>query len=295
MSPQPTFTLNDNTPIPWLGFGTGTALYQQDVTETVVNAIRAGVRHLDGAQMYQNEDSLGAGIRESGVPRSELFVTTKLLPNIDFDKESPKSKLVESLKRLGFDYVDLYLIHSPQPAQELGKLKELWKDMEEIKKEGLAKSIGISNFGLKALEETLEVATVVPAANQVEFHPYVWSQVKPIYELCKEKGITIQSYSGLVPVTQAKGGPVDPVLEKAAQRLSKQSGKTVTPGHVLIKWQLQKGVVVVTTSSKVSRLKETLEVPTLPDLTPEEISAIEEEGSKVLKRVWMHDSFKGEF
>ncbi|KAL0066459.1 hypothetical protein AAF712_006502 [Marasmius tenuissimus] len=291
MSQQPTITLNDNVQIPWIGFGTGTALYKQDAKNSIVTAIRAGVRHLDGAQIYENEDSLGAGIKESGIPRSELFVTTKLHPNLD-KGDTPKSKLVESLKKLGLDYVDLYLIHSPHVARAQGNLQDLWKGMEEVKKEGLAKSIGVSNFDVDALKEVVQVATVVPSANQIEFHPYVWNKVKPIYEYAKEKGITIESYGGLVPVTKAPGGPLDPVLEKIAQRLSKESGKTVSAGHILTKWQIQKGIVVVTTSSKESRIKETLEIRALPDLTSDEIREIEVEGSKIHKRVYMQQAFK---
>ncbi|EEB87425.1 hypothetical protein MPER_15220, partial [Moniliophthora perniciosa FA553] len=179
------------------------------------------------------------------VPRSELYIVTKLVEKFE-EGETPKSKLVESLKKLGVDYVDLYLIHSPYVARQQGKLKEWWKQMEEIKKEGLAKSIGVSNYSLEDLKETLDGATVVPAVNQ------------PIYDFAKEKGIILESYGGLVPVTKAPGGPVDPVLDSIAARLSKDSGKTVQPSHVLTKWLLQKGVIVVTTSSKPSRIKETL-------------------------------------
>ncbi|ESK89844.1 nadp-dependent d-sorbitol-6-phosphate dehydrogenase [Moniliophthora roreri MCA 2997] len=287
---QPNFTLNDGTQVPWLGFGTGTALYKQDATDFVRVAIETGIRHLDGAQIYANEDSLGDGIKASGVPRSELYIVTKLLEKFE-EGETPKSKLVESLKKLGVDYVDLYLIHSPYIARQQGKLKEWWKQMEEIKKEGLAKSIGVSNYSLEDLKETLDGATVVPAVNQIEFHPYVWDTVQPIYDFAKEKGIVLESYGGLVPVTKAPGGPVDPVLDSIAARLSKDSGKTVQPSHVLTKWLLQKGVIVVTTSSKQSRIKETLGVPVLPELTADEIKAIEEAGLKQHTRIFMRHAW----
>ncbi|KAF9265621.1 Aldo/keto reductase [Marasmius fiardii PR-910] len=292
MSIQTTITLNDNTQIPWVGFGTGTALYSQDVKDIVATAIRAGVRHLDGAQVYGNEDSLGAGIRESGVPRSQLFVTTKLNEKIDIEKETPKTKLLESLKKLRLDYVDLYLIHSPAYAQEHDKLQQWWKVMEECKKEGLARSIGVSNHDVNALEEVLEVATITPSVNQIEFHPYVWKAAKPIYDFCKEKGIVIESYGGLVPVYRSSGGPLDPVLERIAQRLTNESGRTVTLAHVLTKWQIQKGVAIVTTSRKEYRIKETLEIPSLPDLTEDEVTEIEQVGSKVHQRIFMKHCFK---
>ncbi|KAG7092719.1 hypothetical protein E1B28_009049 [Marasmius oreades] len=292
MSFRPTITLNDGNQIPWVGFGTGTAHYSRDAKDVVVTAIRAGVRHLDGAQIYGNESSLGAGIKEFGVPRSELFVTTKLTEKLDLGKETPRTKLLESLEKLGLDYVDLYLIHSPAYAQEHGKLQEWWKGMEEIKQEGLAKSIGVSNHGVNTLKEILQVATITPSTNQIEFHPYVWKAAKPIYDLCKEKGIVVQSYGGLVPVYRAPDGPLDPVLRGIAQRLSNETGKAVTLAHVLTKWQIQKGVVVVTTSSKEHRIKETLEVPNLPDLTEDEITEIEDVGSEVHQRIYMKHCFK---
>ncbi len=156
-------TLNDGKQIPWLGFGTGTALYGKDAASFVQVAISNGVTHLDGAQLYGNEDTLGAGIAASGKARSELFVTTKLgkIP----DGQTVRDTLVESLKKLRLDHVDLFLIH--MPTHHEGKLKSVWKEFEEIQKEGLAKSIGVSNFRVKDLEQVLESATVIPAVNQV--------------------------------------------------------------------------------------------------------------------------------
>ncbi|KAJ3986113.1 NADP-dependent oxidoreductase domain-containing protein [Lentinula detonsa] len=284
-----TFSLNDGTEIPWLGFGTGTALYNKDSTEAVKAAIQNGITHLDGAQLYRNEESLGQGIKESGVPRGKLYVTTKL-------EETPsaptiKATLEISLKKLGLDYVDLFLIHSPFVATKEGKLKGWWKEMEEIKKEGLAKSIGVSNFTVEHLQIILQDATVVPAVNQIELHPYIWDTGSKIYDFCKEKGIVIESYGGLSPIVRAPGGTLDPVLANAAERLAKESGTAVSSGQVLSKWLIQKGVVVVTTSSKVSRIKEALSTASLPDLSADEISAIETEGSKVHKRFFMKHAF----
>lgn len=157
-------TLNDGRQIPWLGFGTGTALYGKNAANFVRVAIENGITHLDGAQIYGNEDTLGEGIAASGKPRSELFVTTKLaqVP----EGKNVRDTLVESLKKLRLDYVDLFLIH--MPIHHEGRLKPVWKEFEEIQKEGLAKSIGVSNFRVKDLKEVLEVATVIPAVNQVD-------------------------------------------------------------------------------------------------------------------------------
>ncbi|KAJ3800047.1 oxidoreductase [Lentinula aff. detonsa] len=215
-----TFTLNDGVQIPWLGFGH---------------------RH---CTLYRNEESLGQGIKESGVPREQLFVTTKL-------EETPsaptiKATLETSLKKLGLDYVDLFLIHSPFVAMKDGKLKEWWKEMEEIKREGLAKSIGVSNFTVEHLQIILEDATVVPAVNQIELHPYIWDTAAKIYDFCQEKGIVVE-YGALSSLFRVPGGPVDPVVASAVQRLSKESGTSVSPGQVLMKWLIQKRVVIVTT------------------------------------------------
>lgn len=159
------FTLNDGTRIPWLGFGTGTALYQQDASDLVRQAIENGVTHLDGAQMYQNEETLGQGIKLSGKPRSELFVTTKLKglsPG-----QTVKDTLLDSLKKLGLDYVDLFLVHDPTPYTKENRLRDVWSQMEALKDEGLAKSVGVSNFKVEDLNEILPEAKIIPSMNQV--------------------------------------------------------------------------------------------------------------------------------
>jgi diketogulonate reductase-like aldo/keto reductase len=164
---RPTFTLNDGTHIPWLAFGTGTALYGHDAADSVSLAIANGITHLDGAQSYRNEESLGAGIKASGKPRSELYIVTKLkaLEN----NQTVKQSLEESLKKLGVDYVDLFLIHNPIAHIRDGKsrLKEVWRGMEGVKRDGLATSIGVSNFTVEYLTEICDGASVLPAVNQV--------------------------------------------------------------------------------------------------------------------------------
>ena len=159
------FTLNDGSRIPWLAFGTGTALYKQDAADHVRLAIENNITHLDGAQVYNNEDSLGAGIKASGKPRSELFIVTKL--HSLQTGETIKESLKVSLAKLGLDYVDLFLIHSPYEARNEKKLSQWWEGMEEVKHAGLAKSIGVSNFYVEDLKVILETAKVVPSVNQV--------------------------------------------------------------------------------------------------------------------------------
>ncbi|KJA27472.1 hypothetical protein HYPSUDRAFT_74938 [Hypholoma sublateritium FD-334 SS-4] len=283
------FILNTGAQIPAIGFGTGTALFKKDATALVRLAIENGITHLDGAQMYDNEGTLGAGVKASGKPRSELFITTKIFTL------APGQTITESLKaslaRFGFDYVDLFLIHDPTkaPAGELGKW---WAGMEEVYHAGLAKAIGVSNFQVEHINEILQTAKVVPAANQIEFHPYVWKAAEPIVKLCKEKGILIESYGGLTPIVRAPGGPLDPVLENIRSRLEKTDGIPVSAGQVLSKWILQKDAVVVTTSTKAERIQEFLVVENVSDLTQEELQAIDDAGSKLHKRVFMHHAFK---
>ena len=163
------FNLNTGATIPWLGFGTGTALYGKDAANLVHLAIDNKITHLDGAQAYNNEDSLGAGIKAAGKPRSELFVTTKL-GNLA-PGQTVKESLQASLKKLGLDYVDLFLIHDPTPATKEGKLAQWWQGMEEVQREGLAKSIGVSNFRVEDLKVILDSGKVVPAVNQAGFLP----------------------------------------------------------------------------------------------------------------------------
>jgi len=285
-----TIPLNDGASIPWLGFGTGTALFGQDAATAVKTALETGIVHLDGAQAYRNEGTLGDGIKHFGISREKIFITTKLAERPPAGA-TLKSTLEISLKNLGVNYVDLFLIHSPSVALQEGKLKQWWKEMEEIKKEGLAKSIGVSNFTVEHLNVILEGATVIPAVNQIELHPYVWDTASQIYSFCKEKGIVIEAYSGLAPIVRTPGGPVDPILASAAERLSKEAATPVSTGQVLTKWLIQKGAVVVTTSSKVSRIQETLSTISLPDLTADEIAAIETKGSTLHKRFFMKHCF----
>jgi len=241
-----TITLNNGVRVPWLGFGTGTALYGKDAAESVRAAIDNGITHLDGAQLYNNEDTLGAGIKASGKPRSELYIVSKLNSKALNPSQTVKQLLEESLRKLGLDYIDLFLIHDPTPASTVGKLKELWKAMEGVQKDGLSKSIGVSNFKVEHLKEILDGAEIVPAVNQIELHPYVWKAAEPIVNLGKEHGIVTASYGGQTPLVRVPGGPLDEVLPRICERLEKTRGQPVTSGQVLSKWILQKGAIVVT-------------------------------------------------
>jgi diketogulonate reductase-like aldo/keto reductase len=258
MSSVSTILLNDGTAVPALAFGTGTALYYRDAAKQVQNAIEAGFIHIDTAQMYGNEDSVGRGIAASGVPRERLFVTTKL-NKLGWGK-TVKGSLQDSLKKLKMDYVDLFLIHMPVDHSDL---KKTWREMEEVKAEGLARNIGVSNFQPKHLEVILPEAKVIPAINQVrhkhktdrllltnfsqiEYNPYLVKASQPVIDYCKNHNIAIAAYGGLNPVSRYTGGPVDPELKKVATRLAEEAGKTVTEAQVLQLWLRKKGIVCVT-------------------------------------------------
>ncbi|KAL4253170.1 Aldo-keto reductase family 3C2/3 [Abortiporus biennis] len=281
MSARLTLPLNDGTTIPWLAFGTGTALYNKEVSAEVLTAIKAGIHHLDGAQVYGNEASIGDAIEQSGLPRSSFYVTTKL--NTVPAGGTVKNTLVESLKKLKLDYVDLFLIHTPKTHTNL---KDVWKQLEDLKKEGLTKSIGVSNFRVQELKEILDGATVVPAVNQIEYHPYVFKASEPLIEFQKQHNIVTTSFGGLTPVARVPDGPLKPVLESLAKRLGETRGKPVTTGQVLQVWLRQKGIVAITTTKRPERLQEYLDVETIPDLTPEEVELIDKTGSQLHHRVF---------
>ncbi|VDC06660.1 unnamed protein product [Peniophora sp. CBMAI 1063] len=271
-------SLNDGNTIPWLGFGTGTALYSKDAEALVASAIKLGITHLDGAQVYNNEDSLGAGLISSGVPRSKLFVTTKLgkVPA----GQSVRDTLVESLKKLKLDYVDLFLIHSPGNHPGEGALGKVWAELEGLKKEGLAKSIGVSNFNISNLKAVLEGNTIAPAINQVEFHAHDYEEFKPLLEFQAKHNIITESYGGFSPLFRVSNSPVVPVVTEIAAAKSKAVGRTVTNNQVLGLWLRAKGVVAITTSTKPERVSEYLAIEGVPALTDEEVAAIDAAGAK---------------
>ncbi|KAJ7621365.1 Aldo/keto reductase [Roridomyces roridus] len=259
--------LNDGREIPGLGFGTWKLGNGEGVTNQVDQAISLGLSHIDTAQVYRNETEAGTAIRESGLAREDVFITTKYS---GLDGLDVHTSIRNSLDYMGLKYVDLYLVHSPRLAKP--DIPTFWKEMEVIKKQGLVKSIGVSNYDEKDLALLVSSAKIKPVVNQILLHPYVYARQKPILEFAAENDIVIEAYSALLPITSLPGGPLDTPLNDIAGRLG------VTTDQVLLAWTKAKGAVVVTTSSKKSRLEGYLNAGDLK-LTEEDMAAIDAAGA----------------
>ncbi|KAG8669825.1 hypothetical protein FPOAC2_09166 [Fusarium poae] len=273
----PSYKLNDGNEIPVLAFGLGTALFKKDsktgLDQHVVNittkAIKAGYRHLDGAEVYGNEEELGHAIKAGGVPREQLYVTTK----IPAEKKGSAIEAFEvSLKKLGLEYVDLYLIHGPWFAETDEDLQQRWAELEQIKESGRAKSIGVSNFLQVHLEPILKTAKIKPAINQIEYHPYL--QHGDLLDFHKKHNITVSAYGPLTPIVTAKGGPVDPLYTKLAEKYG------VTESEVGLRWVIDQDLIALTTSNKVERLDGYLSRLPRFKLTQDEIAEISKLGAE---------------
>lgn len=239
-----TFKLHNGVEIPKIGLGVYLAENGQDTENAVLWAIESGYSHIDTAMIYQNEESVGNAIIKSGIEREKLFITTKLW-NEDIRNHNIKNAFLDSLKRLQLDYVDLYLIHWPADGYQ-----NAWKELEELYKAGKIKSIGVSNFNVHHLEEIFKICTVKPMVNQIESNPY-FNNGKLI-DYCKQHGIVVEAWSPL----GGNGARIlsDETIVKLAEKYDK------TPAQIIIKWQIQKGVVVLPKSVKKERIASNIDV-----------------------------------
>ena len=245
MADQPRITLNSATSIPQLGFGVF-QVPQQQTSDVVGEALRVGYRHIDTAAMYRNEEGVGAAVAESGLPRDEIFVTTKLNNNAH-GRDRALRAFDESLSRLGMDFVDLYLIHWPLPAQD--RYIETWQALTELHGDGRARAIGVSNFQPAHLRRIVDATGVVPAVNQIELHPYLTQgELRSVHA---ELGIATESWSPL-----AKGGEL--LNDRTITAIAEKYGRT--PAQVVIRWHLQLGCVVIPKSVTPSRMSENFDV-----------------------------------
>ena len=242
----PNIELNDGHSIPQLGFG----VFQIDPSDTqraVCEALEVGYRHIDTAEMYGNERGVGEAVRESGLDRGDVYVTSKL--NNGYHRPDDARRAFErTLSELGFDYVDLFLIHWPLPTLYDGDYVSTWRTLEEFQQDGRARSIGLSNFQVDHMERLAAETDTVPAVNQIELHPYLLNDEVRAYD--EAEGIATEAWSPL-----AKGDLLDdPVVTEVAERVGR------TPAQVVLRWHIQRGNIVFPKSVTPGRIRENFEI-----------------------------------
>ena len=235
-----TVTLNNGVRMPWFGLGVFQIAGDTNTEMVVRMALEHGYRSVDTAALYGNERGVGRAVRGAGVPREQLFVTTKVW-NDDMRRDRVELAFDQSRRRLGLDYVDLFLLHWPIA----GKITASWQALEKLHRAGKVKAIGVSNFMPKHLDELLAAAEVVPAVNQIEFHPYL--QSKALADYCRAKGIQLEAWSPLM-----QGGAL--LQDPALTAIAAAHGKTVA--QIILRWDIQGGVVTIPKSVQPRRLAE---------------------------------------
>ena len=252
-----TFTLHNGVKMPYFGLG----VYLSEDGKEVINAIKwaleAGYRHIDTAAIYNNEEGVGTGIKESNVPREDIFVVTKVW-NSDQGYDNTLRAFDKSLNRLGLEYLDLYLAHWPV----VGKYKDTWKAMEYLYKQKRVRAIGVSNFMQHHLEDLLGTANIVPMVNQMEFHPYLVQQ--SLLDFCSDKNIQYEAWS---PMMQGKIFGIDTFKE-----IANKYNKTIA--QIVLRWDLQKGVITIPKSSKRERILANADIFDF-ELTPEDMANLD--------------------
>jgi diketogulonate reductase-like aldo/keto reductase len=237
-------TLNNGVKIPLLGFGTW------DVTgsggrQAVLWALEAGYRLVDTASSYGNENEVGEAVRASGTPREEIFITSKVWPT-DFGYETTLRAFEASRRRLGLDRLDLYLIH--WPGENRKRRAEAWRALETLLKDGLCRAIGVSNYSVEDLKEILAARSVIPAVNQVPFSPF--SQQREVHDFCASRGIRVEAYS---PLTRGRR-----LSDRGLRSVAKSYGRT--PAQIMLRWAVQKEVIVIPKSIHRERIRENAQI-----------------------------------
>ena len=258
-------TLNDGCAIPQLGLGVWQIPNGKKCEAAVLAAFEAGYRHIDTASFYGNEESVGAAVRASGIKRDEIFVTTKLWNS---DHANPERALEASLRKLKLDHVDLYLIHYPVRERRVS-----WRVLERSQREGKARSIGVSNFTIRHLTELLAETETVPAVNQVEFHPYLYQ--RELLDFCLARRIVVEAYCPLTQGQRLKDPKLIAIAKKYATASPTQPARrskfsfmpaassgdgTKSPAQILIRWAIQRSLVVIPKSANPSRIRENADV-----------------------------------
>ena len=242
----PTITLRDQTTIPQLGFGVFQVPPDQ-TAKTVLNALEVGYRHIDTAQMYANEAGVGEAIATSGIPRDDLYITTKL--NNGFHRpDDARRSLDESLARLGLDQVDLFLIHWPLPTRYDGDYVTTWRTMAEFVEDGRARSVGVSNFEPAHLERIISETGVVPVLNQVEVHPFFGNE--EVRAACARHDVAVEAWA---PIARGKVND-DDTITGIADRLGR------TPAQVALRWHIQRGDIVFPKTVNPERMRENFDI-----------------------------------
>ncbi|NMO91958.1 aldo/keto reductase [Actinomycetospora sp. TBRC 11914] len=260
MSNVPAIALNSGASIPQLGFGVF-QIDPKDTAATVQTAFEIGYRHIDTAQMYGNEAEVGEAIARSGLPRDELFITTKC-NNSNHGYDESQRALDESLSKLGLEFVDLYLIHWPLPGKDL--YVQTWQGLEQAAKDGKARSIGVSNFKSHHLDRLAQETGTTPAVNQIELHPHLQQPEMRAYD--QQHGIATEAWS---PIGQGKGVIDDDRIGSIAQAHGK------TPAQVTLRWHIQLGNIIFPKSVTESRIRENFDIFDF-ELTDQEMSTIGE-------------------
>ena len=259
MSAVPNITLNDGNVIPQLGFGVF-QIEPGDTVEAVGEALRIGYRHIDTAEMYGNEAEVGEAVRASGLDRGDVYITSKL-SNAFHESDDARRAFDQTLSDLGFDYVDLFLIHWPLPTRYDGDFVSTWKAMEEFKADGRARSIGVSNFQVEHLERLAAETDTVPAINQIEVHPYFTNEAVRAYD--RDHGIANEAWSPI-----AQGGVLE---DETIVGIADKVGKTTA--QVVLRWHVQRGDIVFPKSVTPSRMRENFDLFDF-ELDPSDMEAI---------------------